>query len=172
MTDFTAKNINKWEVDQTTIGKILGLTPRWIRQLTAENVIKKNGRGKYPVAASVQAYVAWVKAAQQRAAPSDAKERLLQARAKSIELQNAEREHRLVDTEEAIGALDEIVGIFRSEMDGLPARLTRDLDERKIVEQAVDAIGHRAADKLEQRAAELRQNGTIAVPVGGDIEED
>ena len=84
MTDFTAKNIKKWEVDQTTLGKILGLTPRWVRQLTADNVIKSNGRGKYSVAASVQAYVAWIKAAQQRAPPSDAKEASARSRARSL----------------------------------------------------------------------------------------
>ena len=170
MTDFTAKNINKWEVDQTTLGKILGLTPRWVRQLTTDGVIRSNGRGKYSVAASVQGYVAWTKAAQQRAAPSDAKERLLEARAKSIELQNAEREHRLVDTEECIAVLDEIVGTYRTELDGLPARLTRDLDDRKQIASVVDAISNRVCDKFEQRAAELRANGSIAVPIEAEDE--
>ena len=170
MTDFTAKNIKKWEVDQTTLGKILGLTPRWVRQLTADNVIKSSGRGKYSVAASVQAYVAWIKAAQQRAPTSDAREAVLLERARSLRLQNDEREHRLVDTEECIAVLDEIVGTYRTELDGLPARLTRDLDDRKQIASVVDAIGNRVCDKFEQRAAELRANGSIAVPIEAEDE--
>jgi phage terminase Nu1 subunit (DNA packaging protein) len=161
----SAKSFKQLEVVSEIVGEILGLTGRRVRQLTEEGVMAKNGRGKYPVLASIKAYIKWLQAAQQRNAPSDAREAVLHERARSLRLQNDEREHRLVDTEEVIAVLDEIVGIFRSEMDGLPARLTRDLDERKIVQEAVDAIGHRAADKLEQRAAELRQNGSVAVPV-------
>lgn len=165
MTEITAKSFKKWEADAATIGEILGLTSRRITQLAADGAIKRSTRGKYPVAAAITAYLTL------QSTPSAARERLMEARARSIELQNAEREHKLIDTEEAISACDEIVGIFRAELDGLPARLTRDLDERKIVQEAVDAIGHRAADRLEQRAAELRTNGTIAVPVENDDED-
>ena len=139
-------------------------------QLTTDNVIKSTGRGKYPFAASVQAYVAWVKAAQPRAPASDAKEAVLHERARSLRLQNDEREHRLVDTEEVIAVLDEIVGTYRTELDGLPARLTRDLVDRKHLAEVVDAISNRVCDKFEQRAAELRTNGSIAVPVEADDE--
>ena len=173
MTEITLRNFKKWEADLPTVGDILGLTARRVTQLVAEGVIPRTGRGKYPIAKAIAGYLKWLQDAKQRTAPSAARERLIEARARSIELQNEEREHKLIDADEAIGALDEIVGIFRSEMDGLPARLTRDLDERKIVEDAVNAIGNRAADKLAQRAAELRTNGSIEVPIEeDDIETD
>jgi hypothetical protein len=99
MTEITAKSFKKWEADAATIGEILGLTSRRITQLAADGAIKRNTRGKYPVAAAIAAYL------KVQSTPSAARERLLEARAKSIELQNSEREHRLIDTEEAIGAL-------------------------------------------------------------------
>ena len=171
MVDFTGKNFKKWETDAATVGQILGLTSRRVTQLVADGVIKRSTRGKYSVAAAVAGYIKWLQAAQQRNAPSEARERLIEARARSIELQNEEREHRLIDTDEAIAALDEFVGIFSTELDGLPARLTRDLEERKTVREAVDAIRNRAADKLAQRSAELRTNGSIEMPVEEDDNE-
>ena len=123
MVDFTGKNFKKWETDAATVGQILGLTSRRVTQLVADGVIKRSTRGKYSVAAAVAGYIKWLQAAQQRNAPSEARERLIEARARSIELQNEEREHRLIDTDEAIAALDEFVGIFSTELDGLPADL-------------------------------------------------
>ena len=170
MTDLSAKNIKKAEVDQAALGEILGITPRWIRQLTTDGAIKRNTGGKYPLTQAVQGYLTWLKASQERVPASDAKEAVLFERARSLRLQNDEREHRLVDTEECIAVLDEIVGTYRTELDGLPARLTRDLDDRKHIAEVVDAISNRVCDKFEQRAAELRANGSIAVPVEADDE--
>ena len=166
----SAKSLKQLEVDSENVGEILGLTGRRVRQLTEEGVMAKNGRGKYPVLASIKAYIKWLQAAQQRNAPSDAREAVLHERARSLRLQNDEREHRLVDTEEVLAVLDEIVGTYRTELDGLPARLTRDLEDRKHIAEVVDAISNRVCDKFEQRATELRANGSIAVPVEADDE--
>ena len=170
MADLSAKSLKQLEVGSEIVGQILGLTGRRVRQLTEDGVIAKNGRGKYPVLASIKAYIGWLKAAQERVPASDAKEAVLFERARSLRLQNDEREHRLVDTEECIAVLDEIVGTYRTELDGLPARLTRDLDDRKQIASVVDAISNRVCDKFEQRAAELRANGTISTPVEVDDE--
>jgi phage terminase Nu1 subunit (DNA packaging protein) len=171
MPDLSSKNIKKAQVDQAALGEILGITPRWVRQLTTDGAIKRNAGGKYPLTQAVQGYLVWLKASQERVPASDAKEAVLFERARSLRLQNDEREHRLIQTEEAVAALDELVGIFSTELSGFPARLTRNMEDRRQIAEHVDAIRNRAADKLAQRAAELRTNGSIEVPVEVDDDE-
>jgi phage terminase Nu1 subunit (DNA packaging protein) len=169
MPIFAPKNLAEYETSSPVLAALLGLSARRIQQLAAEGVLPR-GKNGFKLAASLKAYVQWLKDAHERTPASDAKEAVLLERARSLRLQNDEREHRLVDTEECIAVLDEIVGTYRTELDGLPARLTRDLEDREQIAKIVDALSHRVCDKFEQRTAELRANGSIAVPLEVDDE--
>jgi hypothetical protein len=70
----------------------------------------------------------------------------------ALRLKIEEEQGRLMEHAEHIEILDELVGLVRTELAALPARLTRDLQERRRIERAVDEILHRMADRAEEMA--------------------
>ena len=55
------------------LGKLLGITDRHVRRLAGENVLKKNGQGKYYFLENIRAYIDYVSAMNE--APADLKEK-------------------------------------------------------------------------------------------------
>jgi hypothetical protein len=144
------------------------LTPQRVNQLVREGWIEKGGRNGYTIVGAVQGYIRFLKDEQRRASKSAALSRVQDARAREIELRTAREEHLLIETAEAIGVVDEIVGGLRSEVAGVPARLTRDVDLRRKIEAELDDVFRRAADRFEQKARDLRSSGEAVAPVAED----
>jgi phage terminase Nu1 subunit (DNA packaging protein) len=142
-----------------------------VQQLAAEDVIPRTKDG-FRLGEGVQAYTNWLKEAQKRTSPSVARDRVLAARAEQLEMANRERAHKLLDTEEAIAFLDEIIGTFRTELGGLPARLTRDLARRGEIEREVDRLCGRISDLFAKRETELRSTGAVSVPSQDEVEDE
>ena len=169
MPKISAKEIAAHEVTGTALSAVLGLSLRRVQQLAADGTIPRNG-DLFRLGDAVQAYVKWIKASQERSKPSEARERLLLARAEQIEMANRERAHALIDTEEALAAVDQVCGAFRTELGGLPARLTRDLDRRDEITKEIDGLLGRVSTLFTKRAAELRADGALSVPAE-EVEE-
>jgi hypothetical protein len=55
--------------------------------------------------------------------------------------------------------LVEVLGIVTTALDGLPARVTRDLGLRAVIEAEINATLNRASDPAEARARELKATG-------------
>jgi hypothetical protein len=79
-------------------------------------------------------------------------------------MSNKHAAHALIETEEALAAVDEIVGSYRTELAGLPARLTRDLDRRDAITKEIDRLLGRVSALFAKRAAELRADGALSIP--------
>ena len=62
------------------LGKLLGITDRHVRRLAGENVLKKNGQGKYYFMENIRAYIDYVSAMNE--APIDLKEKKLETEIK------------------------------------------------------------------------------------------
>ena len=169
MPKISAKEIAASEITGTALAAVFGLSLRRVQQLAADGTIPRDG-DLFRLGEAVQAYVKWIKASQERSKPSEARERLLLARATQIEMANRERSHALIDTEEALAAVDEVVGAYRTELGGLPARLTRDLDRRDEITKEIDGLLGRVSTLFTKRAAELRADGALSVPVE-EVEE-
>ena len=68
-----------------------------------------------------------------------------------IEIQVAERDGRLIDLTEAIDCIAEVVGIYRSGLSGLPARLARGNPVRMAeVRAEIDAMLTKVSQKIER----------------------
>ena len=80
-----------------------------------------------------------------------------------IELRTAQKAGELCEVEEAYGVLDEIFGMLKADLFGLPAAVTRDLNVRRDIEKGVTDILNRTAAKLEARARTLRADGETAL---------
>lgn len=160
------------EISVKLLAEILGIGERWVQQLEKQGVLIKSGHGRYDLAASVQAYIAFKVASEvARAAPmeSNAGERVKSERARKLKLENDEKELRLVQTPDAVAALDAIVGPLKADLSGVPARVTDDVAERRRIEDAIDVVLSGLSDRFKQAGAALR---TGRDPLSSGEEDD
>jgi phage terminase Nu1 subunit (DNA packaging protein) len=155
-------------VTAARMAAVLGVTPRWLRILVDEGFAVRTGRGQYDLAGTVQG--ALRRAAQERKGDTRlaSENRVREARAREIELRNLKQDNILIEMEEALAVVDEIVGMFVSELSGLPARFTRDQPERERLEEDIHDLVNRVRARFHEEATSLRQSGGT----GGPAEED
>lgn len=132
-------------------GRLLKVTPTYIRQLARQGVLPKASRGLFPLVGLVQGYIDFLRSEDRRSSKSAADSRVRDARAAEIELKMAERRRDLIPQEDAQAAVSALCGMFRQTLNGLPARMTRDLELRTKIEKEVDA----ALATLARRAREI-----------------
>jgi phage terminase Nu1 subunit (DNA packaging protein) len=163
MPIFAPKNLVACEVSSATLGSLLGISARRIQQLHTEGIIPRGKEG-FKLLDGVRGYVKWRDDQRDKSATYPAERaRLVSARAREVELKNAVSEHSLIDIAEALAAMDEVIGCYRMELGGLPARLSRDVDTRAQITAEIDAILDRVTNRFSQRALELKTGGTIVV---------
>lgn len=135
---------------------------------TIHNLVKRGyipaptTRGRFSLVGVVQGRLRDLEERLSGTTRTAAEDRVRDQRARAIELQNAQTDHKLIETEEAINLVDEIVGMMRTELDGLPARVSRDLKFRTQLEAEVDGTFSRVKDRLAERASALRSSGELA----------
>ncbi len=135
------------DLNAPDLATVLGITERRVRQLAAEGVVKRaDRRGRYQLVPSVANYIATLSAGERDVGLAPIRqERLLK-----LQRENALRDRELITLDEAIGFVDEITGAFLSSLNGLPARVTNDVRERRRLEAIIDAERQRLADKLAE----------------------
>jgi phage terminase Nu1 subunit (DNA packaging protein) len=149
----------KTVITGSSLAAILGLTARHVADLGDRGVVKRDAAGGYRLHDSVKSYVAFVKADNKNRTKTVSNRRLQDARARGVEIKNAKEERRLIETGEALACLDEVVGPLRSDLDGLPAMVTRDLAVRRKIEGALAEIFKRNSARLAAQAAALESTG-------------
>jgi hypothetical protein len=158
-----AKQLAATKLTTETVGEFLDLGAERVRQLVKEGWISKDKSGGIRLGDAVRGYVKFLRS---RATRSASDSRVRDARAREIELRTAQRAHELCETEEAVALVDEIFGGLRSDLSGLPAMVTRDLEIRRAIEAAINTVLNKTAAKLEEQATSLRKDGEIAVRPG------
>jgi hypothetical protein len=135
------------------LSALLQVDRSWVRRLSHEGVLHKVD-GRFRLIDAVQAYLRHVKDEQRRTGKAAMTNRVLEARAKDIELRTRLREKSLIEIDDAVGALDDIMGVMLTELSEMPAR-TRDLNVRRIIAQAVYDARQKIADRCRAKIAEL-----------------
>ena len=156
-------------------GRLLMISAERVRQLSKEGWIPKVGRDSYIGADVVQGYIRFRDSEDRRANKTGAETRVRDARAEEISLRVGQRAGQLIAHAEHVAIVDELCSLVRTELQSLPARLTRDLQERRRIERAVHELLTRLAARAEQMAhvggasggAVAAVNGHDAGPVGG-----
>jgi len=142
-----------------TLPQAAALTQRsdkFIRNLVNAGYIAQHSRGKYLGVNVVRGVIAYYEDMLNEASKSAAASRATEARTREIELRTAERARRVIPIEDSLSVTSEIAQMARAEFAGLPARLTRDLEQRRAMEEAIDDIFVRLAGKVEERGKALR----------------
>lgn len=146
----------------------MGLTTRWIYDLTQDGVFKQVQGKKYDLCATILAYGEYKLAqANEKRAPS-ATENLAKRKEDLIARRMAREDRNLIEMSDALETVDLVTGAFIEAMSGLPARLTRNIDERKRFEAICDGVRSR----LDEAFGEQREALRTGKPVGTSDPED
>ena len=155
------------EISIQQAASLLELTPQRITQLVRDGYIQRHRQGFTSIRSAVRGYVRALKDAQSRSTQEGAAERARDARAREIEQKIAERDRRLIPTEEAELVMDLLVGAVAKELDGMAARITRDMAFRRLIEADVHGAKIRIADALQEGKG-LARTGRDALEAGGE----
>ncbi len=147
---------NKEAVSLSEVARHFGLSRTAVRDLELQGLIDR----ATGLDACRLAYIRYLRA--RRLSHSDADVQWRLARAREIEIRTAEREHKLMQTDEAMAVLDDAVGTFLTELAGLPASVTRDLVLRRQIEEKIFEMRTRIADRFEAKLRSLRETGKAA----------
>lgn len=166
MSDFKPEKL-KDEVPLDVASALLELSPQRLRQLSHAGFITIHRRGYTTIASAVRGYVKFLKDEERRSTQSGAAERARDARAREIEQRISERDRRLIPVDEAELAMDLLVGAVNAEMNGMGARITRDMTLRRLIEADVHGAKIRIAKALVESKGFAR-TGRDADPSGGE----
>ncbi len=130
-----------------------------LAQIEQAGFIKRAGRNSWPAIETLSGLVRFYRDENRRGPKSTADAQWRAARAREIEIRIAERERKLMQTDEATKALENIIGLFLTELSGLPASVTRDLQFRQQIEDQIFNMRSRISNRLEAEARSLRERG-------------
>lgn len=146
-------------VSSSVLSGILGVSDRWLRELAAEGYAVKTGRAEYHLAKSVQGAIRRVRETEVEKRVEEVSSRQLfeAERARKLKLENDKREARLIDTDDALAAIDHIFGEVRTALAGIAANATDDVVLRRRIDDAIDNALNGIADRHEEAGAALQE---------------
>lgn len=126
-------------IGSAEMAKCLSITARRLNQLVSEGIIKKEGRGRFPVSANIQAFIEFkLQSEVSKLAPSSA-DNLAKRKEQALVRKMAREDRDLITMDETLEALEEATGQFLTSLSTLPSQITRDLEERQRIEKICDA---------------------------------
>lgn len=156
----------KTEVSATVLGQVIGVSRKRVEQLAGERVIPRLAKGRFPLLAGVAGYIVWLKSDQRQAVKSASAGRIQDARAAEIELRMSDRQRvlHLAAQDHSVAVIDTVLGPMRSELQSVPARVTKDLALRQRLESELNGVLDSAAD----RASGFRRSTTTSSKLAAD----
>src|SRR6478752_1855861 len=149
-------------VSASALAQHLDCSRTYIGKLETEGVIQRQGDG-FPLDQSRVAYLRYLRRERRQSPRSEADADFQRAKSELIRLRIAEKQRHLIPLEEAVGHMDEVVGLFLSRLSGFAARCGgRDLAARRAIEQAVYDLRleiSEAATKLADQRGEPPLDG-------------
>lgn len=150
------------------MAEVLGITPRRLQILVKEGTVPSLGRGKFPLGEVVQAYATFLKEGAERKTGTASLDRLREEKALDIQLTRQRKDRQLISIDEAIGVIDEVVGIFVASLSGLPAQITKVPRERQRLNGIFDTERQRLADRFAEKRSALLEDRAAADPAAED----
>ena len=141
------------EATTAEICMLSDLSKQRLGQLEAGGIIKRAGKDRWPLIATVRALFADARA--RSSAHSDARARYEVARAIALEMKTQREAGDLVPTAAVENYTKMAFGRIRVEHSSLPARYTRNVEERQRLERLLDEADTRTADYLEEQGDAL-----------------
>jgi len=154
----------------------IGIGDRRFHDMAREGWFKKEADGNWSLYGIVQGYQSFLKSQTKQVREQTGKATLEKMRSKQVELRMAKDEKELVPVDLAVALVQVAVGETMARLDSLPARCTRDLDERDAIKEQVDAIRKEVAEFVAKSVHDLQTGDDTSFaepeddpgPVGGE----
>ena len=139
------RNLSEEIILTHELAEIFVCSPRWVNQLTTNNLLTQVGRGKYKLGDAIREYIAAIKL---QAEESDEQETdlraeqtmLTRANRKMAELELAVMNGDLHRSEDVKSIMNEMLVSFRSRMLTIPARATPEItasNDANLIQQVI-----------------------------------
>lgn len=132
------------------VAALCGRSTQWVHQLVKDGFVQKQGKNQYTLVSVVRGVIAYYEDLQAKNSKSASASRATDARTREIELRIRERSRELIPQEDARAVVGEMAAAVRSEFQGLAARFTRDMQERRRLEQEIDGAFERLSRRTEE----------------------
>lgn len=143
-----------WLLTNKEFAEITGITHRRVNMLVKDGILQKHVSGKI-TADQVRRYMDYqIETALAKVRKED--DPLELERLRKIKLQNDETESQLIKVQEAVEAISMIFGPIQSEISSIPARVTNDLELRKLFEIETDISFNNLAKRYKEIGSALR----------------
>ena len=150
------RNLSEEIILTHELAEIFGCSPRWVNQLTTNNLLTQVGRGKYKLGDAIREYIAAIKL---QAEESDDQETdlraeqtmLTRANRKMAELELAVMNGDLHRSEDVKSIMNEMLVSFRSRMLTIPARATPEItasNDANLIQQVIKREVYDALSEL------------------------
>ena len=147
---------------------LLNRSVRWVQNLVQNGYVVRSKAGQYSVVDVVRGALAHYENLLEKSNKAAAATRVTDARTREIEMRIAERQRELIPLEDAKAVIAQFAAQVRAELTGLPSRLTRDLEQRRKLEQEVDASLRRLSAQANASAVTLATGGSDP-GAGGEV---
>ncbi|MGY4355536.1 hypothetical protein ACVWZR_004582 [Bradyrhizobium sp. i1.3.1] len=128
-----------------------------VLRLVKDGLLQKAGRGQYRPEDIARAALLFREGEDRRSSQTEEAKRVAVARAKEIELRTAREEARLVPLEDVQALVADVLGTYRSELEGVAAGSTRDLSIRAAIQQQIDDAMDRCHARFERAERALSE---------------
>ncbi len=149
------------EISIEIAGRLLEISAERVRQLIKEGYIQKTRHGFTTTVSAVRGYIKFLKESASNKTTNASLSRAQDARAREIERRMAREERELISQEEALLAMSQVAAAVSKEFSGLGARITRDMQLRRQIEDEAHAAQARIADAVGKLQGALK-SGSIA----------
>lgn len=152
-------------VSASALAQHLDCSRSYIAKLEAEGVLHRAPDGSgFPLDQNRVAYLRYLRRERRQSPRGEADADFQRAKSELIRLRIAEKQRHLIPVDEAVGHMDEVVGLFLSRLSGFAARCGgRDLAVRRVIDQAVYDLRleiSQAATKLADQRGEPLDDDT------------
>jgi phage terminase Nu1 subunit (DNA packaging protein) len=142
-------------VSAVALGRHLDVSAQWIGKLVKAGVLTKLPDGAFDLDKSRVRYIRHLRDEVRRGGQTDATARAQEARARQLELKLAKEEGELLELTAVEEVMGDIIATFNSELIGVPAACSRDLEARDRIEEAVNGAIARCQKRFDQAVAAL-----------------
>lgn len=150
------KHLRAGVVTHDEAGAAMGTSGQWVRDLIAQGYVERHPDGGVSLVQAQAGYIRWLKDEERRSSKTAEAARVKNARAVEIEMRTARAAGELMEREDHEAIVSDLAGIVLTCLSALPARLTRDVTERRRVERIVDELRNQIVEATGARAQELR----------------
>ncbi|WP_334359211.1 MULTISPECIES: hypothetical protein [unclassified Bradyrhizobium] len=144
------------------ICQLTGFTKQYLHALEQDGIVSRIGRDQWPLAPTIRSVITHLRSENRRGQRGVADARLADMKTQALAVRLQRETNDLVPYSQVQEALDLILGTLVTGLMSVPARCTRDVGLRRIIETEIDAARLAACAEYRRHADSLRKTGKAA----------